>query len=155
MLLLSIAMPTAAASIHQANLICDVTRPNGIVPPNELSRPGWHGNDVLIVGWLEDDGSLYGRPMTAGEVSVKLAWYRFNRGAPLTITGHLVTDPAVTLRASVPEGYEETSIQASGLVFPVEGCWIITGSVPAGSLTFTAMVVPWIPVSTPVASPSD
>ncbi|MGC4189991.1 MAG: hypothetical protein QM589_01990 [Thermomicrobiales bacterium] len=88
-------------------------------------------------------------------MAAKLAWYRFDRGAPLTITGHLATDPAITLQASIPEGYDETFIQASGVTFPTEGCWVITGSVPAGSLTFTAMVVPWIPTPTPDASPAN
>jgi hypothetical protein len=153
-LLLAGAMPIAAQTPH-AHQPCDVTKPNGMVPPNQLPNPKWHGNDVLIVGWLEENGSLYGKPILDGQVSAKLVWYRFDRGAPLTITGHLADDPSMTLRAGIPEGYEETFIQASGVTFPTQGCWVITGSVPNGSLTFTTMVVPWIPTSTPVTSPDD
>ncbi len=49
--------------------------------------------------------------------------------------------PAPPLRADIPEGYGLSGFQASGVIFPTEGCWEVTGRVGNVSLTFVTLVV--------------
>jgi hypothetical protein len=49
--------------------------------------------------------------------------------------------PGPPLTASVPSGYGDTGFQASGVYFPTEGCWQVTGKVASTSLTFVTFVI--------------
>lgn len=60
---------------------------------------------------------------------------------PLTVTGHRLNGPGPRLRARVPEGYGATGFQASGIIFPSEGCWKVTGTVGEANLTFVTLVL--------------
>ncbi|MDE3111597.1 MAG: hypothetical protein KGK34_01490 [Chloroflexota bacterium] len=40
----------------------------------------------------------------------------------------------------MPDGYGDTGFQASGVLFPTEGCWEITGAVGNSTLTFVTLV---------------
>ena len=47
---------------------------------------------------------------------------------------------AAPLRARIPEGYGDTGVQATALIFPTEGCWEVTGKVDRANLTFVVKV---------------
>jgi hypothetical protein len=77
------------------------------------------------------DGSLY----------TKLAWWRRVKGE-LHVSGERLDAPAAPLRADVPAGYPETGFLPTGLTFPSEGCWKVTGRIGNGRpLSFVAFVV--------------
>ena len=40
-----------------------------------------------------------------------------------------------------PDGYGLTGFQASGITFPTEGCWEISGTVGSATLTFVTYVI--------------
>jgi hypothetical protein len=66
--------------------------------------------------------------------------YRIATGS-LTITGRRLDGPAPALTADVPEGYGASGFQSSGVRFPVEGCWEVTGHVGTGSMSFVTYVL--------------
>ena len=58
-----------------------------------------------------------------------------------TATGHAV-ETSPPLRADVPAGYPDTGFQPSGLMFPTQGCWSVTGRIGDGKpLTFVTFVL--------------
>lgn len=59
----------------------------------------------------------------------------------MTIEGRRLDAPAPPLWAEIPEGYRNIGFQPSGIVFPTEGCWEVTGKVGDASLTFVTLVV--------------
>jgi hypothetical protein len=135
---------------------CPVTRPNDVPYPEfgEVEPPsardpdpeGGYGNDALWTNlWMWGEGEV---PVPSSHVlpdgsfgEMKWAWYRYVPGT-LTIDGRRLDAPAPPLRASVPEGYGSTGFQVSGIIFPTEGCWEITGRVGDASLTFVTLVIP-------------
>ena len=131
-----------------ASSSCVVTPPNGRhnsdetpscpgrVVPNGFT--GNHGNGKLWVG-LPTDRKLLITPEKDGSLGWKFPWWRGVCGR-LTITGRRLDAPAGPLRASIPEGYGETGFQASGVYFPTEGCWEITGRAGDAELTFVVEV---------------
>ena len=48
--------------------------------------------------------------------------------------------PQVILRGR-PDGYGETGIHPSTLIFPSEGCWEVTANVGETTLTFITLVI--------------
>jgi hypothetical protein len=102
-----------------------------------------YGNGRLWVGGLGDGGVIRaGQDFVApdGSVRWKLGWWREVPGR-LEISGRLLDDPAPPLRAVVPAGYGELGFQSSGVSFPSEGCWKLTGRVGSTVLTFVVSVV--------------
>jgi hypothetical protein len=75
-----------------------------------------------------------------GSVRMKFGWWRQVRGL-LKITGRRLDALAPPLRSDVPSGYGMTGFQASGVHFPTEGCWEVTGTVGTTTLTFVAFVI--------------
>jgi hypothetical protein len=75
-----------------------------------------------------------------GRVGMKFGWWRKVPGR-LHITGRRLDAPAPPLQADVPAGYGATGFQPSGLTFPTEGCWEVTGTVHPASLTFVTFVI--------------
>jgi hypothetical protein len=71
---------------------------------------------------------------------MKFGWWR-NVSGQLEITGRRLDGSAPPLHAGVPDGYGGTGFQASGVSFPTEGCWELTGSVGSSSLTFVTLVI--------------
>jgi hypothetical protein len=129
---------------------CPITQPNGIQPPpdaNVFGRgSGDYGNDVLWTSlWIWGDGVVQvpddGRILPDGTIpDMKWAWYRFVPGH-LTITGRRLDAPAPPLQGNT-SGYGETGFNASGITFPTDGCWEITGTVgDKGSLNFIVQVI--------------
>jgi hypothetical protein len=70
---------------------------------------------------------------------VKFGWWRGEAGA-LRIEGRRLDAPA-PLAARIPEGYGDAGFQASGILFPTQGCWEVTGRVGGASLTFVTLVL--------------
>jgi hypothetical protein len=74
-----------------------------------------------------------------GSIDWKFGWWRVTPGK-LAITGRRLDAQAPPPRASVPDGYGDSGFQATGVLFPTEGCWEITGSLPNAKLTFVTLV---------------
>jgi hypothetical protein len=71
---------------------------------------------------------------------MKWPWWRGVRGE-LSIEGRRLDGEAESLGAEIPEGYGLSGFQPSGILFPSEGCWEVTGTVGDASLTFVTLVV--------------
>jgi hypothetical protein len=70
---------------------------------------------------------------------MKFVWWRGVKGQ-LSIEGRRLDADAPPLRASIPDGYGDSGVQASALIFPTEGCWEVTGRVGDAALTFITRV---------------
>jgi hypothetical protein len=121
---------------------CPVTIPNGSSPPGvspDLSR---HGNGALWVDLWPNNRILADPRFVSsdGSISMKFPWWR---GVPgkLTIEGFRLDASAPPIEAQVSPFYGETGFQPSGILFPSEGCWQITGRVGEASLTFVTLVI--------------
>jgi hypothetical protein len=87
------------------------------------------GNILMGPHNVEPDGSL----------SMKFVWWRGVKGQ-LSIEGRRLDADAPPLRASIPDGYGDSGVQASALIFPTEGCWEVTSRVGDAALTFITRV---------------
>lgn len=142
-----LSVPTATArSVNVAG--CPVTRSGRFVPPSGVpyyalfGADSSYGNGQLWVGNLPENGVIIAGsdPVEPDElISRKFGWYRVAHGL-LTITGRRRDAPAPPARTSVPSGYGDTGFQPSGVSFPTEGCWEITGTVGSTTLTFVTFV---------------
>jgi hypothetical protein len=106
---------------------------------------GWgsaHGNASLWVGGLWPHGVVIITPDDVnpdGRLSMKFGWYRLTSGF-LTITGRRLDAPAPSA-SGLASGYGLTGFNASGVNFPTEGCWQVTGRVGRVTLTFVTFVI--------------
>jgi hypothetical protein len=126
---------------------CPVTRPNGSSPSKNAGFN--HGNGVvwvalwprgkLLAGPLPD-GSSWAEVGPDGSIRAKLGWWRGVKGR-LTITGRRLDALAPRLGSEVSAGYGVSGFQPSGLIFPSEGCWEVTGKVGEAKLRFVTLVV--------------
>lgn len=128
---------------------CPVTLPRPFAPPPGVSKDSLFGsersfgNGKLWVGGLGSKGVIVAPPdfiERDGSVGWKLGWWREVSGL-LTIIGRRLDGPASPLRADVPSGYGMTGFQASGVYFPTEGCWEVSGRVSTTTLTFVTFVI--------------
>jgi hypothetical protein len=127
---------------------CPVTLPRGVGPSGVSADDFWgwdssHGNGTLWVGGLWPRGVIEAGPEFVGEdgsVGMKFGWWRTAAGK-LRITGRRLDSPAPPARGVVPDGYGATGFQASGVDFPTEGCWEVTGTLPTTSLRFVTFVI--------------
>jgi hypothetical protein len=107
---------------------------------------GWgasYGNGQLWVGGLWPDGVIAAGPgfiNKDGSVGMKFGWWRAVPGV-LAITGRRLDAPAPPLHADVSTGNGEIGFQASGIDFPTDGCWEITGKVGSITLSFVTFVI--------------
>ena len=106
--------------------------------------PSAYGNGSLWVGALWPNGVVI---MTRddvgpdGRLGMKFGWYRLTSGY-LTITGRRLDAPAPPASGlTFPGGYGLTGFNASGVIFPTEGCWQVTGRVGRVALTFVTFVI--------------
>jgi hypothetical protein len=144
----SIAMPTITADASISNVAsCPVTHPIGAAPSGQerpfASSALAFGNAQLWVAPLQDDGVIRADSRSIesdGSISTKFGWWRIKPGT-LTISGRRLDAPAPPLRADVPDGYGTEGFQASGVFFPTEGCWEVTGAVGDSALTFVTFVL--------------
>ena len=128
---------------------CPVTigHPVPATKPWRESLFGWgdaYGNGSLWVGGLWPHGVIM---MTrddvgpGGRLGMKFGWYRLTNGY-LTITGHRLDAPAPPASGvTFPGDYGLTGFNASGVIFPTEGCWQVTGRVGRVALTFVTFVI--------------
>ena len=127
---------------------CPVTLPSRAGPPGVSPRDffGWrdsYGSGKLWVGGLWPGGVIIADASFIakdGSVGMKFGWWRAASGK-LEITGRRLDAPAPPARGIVPDGYGETGFQASGVEFPTEGCWELTGALPRTRLTFVTLVI--------------
>lgn len=101
------------------------------------------GNRDLWVGGLGEDGVILADPrflQSDGSIGTKFGWWRTVAGK-LTITGRRLDAPAPPAGTSVPAGYGLQGFQSSGVYFPAQGCWEVTGSVGGSELTFVTFVL--------------
>jgi len=124
---------------------CPVTQPT-TAPPEMRERlfgsGSAHGNDDLWVGGLGEDGimAIDERSVdTDGSIGTKLGWWRNVPGSVL-ISGRRLDSPAPPASGEGSDGYGNLGFQASGVHFPTEGCWEITGSIGESELTFVTFV---------------
>ena len=113
--------------------------------PPAGNNPGTsaYGNGKLFVWALDVHGTIVASPDMVnrdGSIGWKFPWMRMVPGS-LTITGRRLDAPAPPLKSYVPFGYGHTGFQASGVTFPGEGCWQVTGKVDHTSLTFVNLVI--------------
>lgn len=125
---------------------CATTKPSQGPPDLRNAFFGWgssYGNGQLWVGGLGLDGVIAAdsRFVNAdGSIGWKFGWWR-KIGGDLTITGRRLDASGPPLRADVPSGYGPSGFQASGVYFPTEGCWEITGQVRTTALTFVTFAI--------------
>jgi hypothetical protein len=127
---------------------CPVTLPRsagppGVSPGDFFGSGASHGNGKLWVGGLWPRGVIHAGPEFVaqdGSVGMKFGWWRAATGK-LQLTGRRLDGPAPPARAHVPAGYGDTGFQASGVDFPTEGCWEVTGALPTTSLRFVTFVI--------------
>ena len=134
--------PVLAASAPEPKGTCPVTLPNEITPPGGKSAGMNHGDgkiwtamwphNVVIAtpDYIESDGS----------VGMKWPWWRGVKGK-LKISGNRLDGKAPPLTAYLPEGYARSGFQPSGISFPTEGCWEVTGAVGDARLTFVTLIL--------------
>lgn len=110
------------------------------VPQRVLHEGGvssnWYGNDVLWV-LLPNGGRIVKAP--GEKLAEKFPWVRLVHGT-LRIDGRRLDGAAPPARAQVPSGYGLSGFQASAIVFPKVGCWVITGTIADEKLTFVVEV---------------
>jgi hypothetical protein len=146
--------PTPAPLTQAAIDSCQVTVPNGNLPPGVELPPDLepqfklptHGDNELWVG-LEEDGKVRIDPeidpdavRSDGSLRAKFPWWRGVQGQ-LIIVGQRLDAPAPPLGSRIPSGYGNSGFQATSLHSPSEGCWEVTGSVGDASLTFVTLVI--------------
>lgn len=76
----------------------------------------------------------------AGKEGNKVIWIR-PQGSQLEVTGRRLDADAPPLSASIPCCYP-TGFQVTGLFFPTEGCWEVTGKAGGHELRFVTEVRP-------------
>lgn len=140
--------PPAEASIgplpSTAAGSCPVTIGNGNTPPGEAQSTLNFGNGRLwTVLW--PGGLIFVPPIDVGpdgSLGMKFPWWRGPdvHGA-LHIRGHELT-LGLPVRADIPDGYGDTGFQATGINFPVAGCYEIVGEAGGAELTFVTLVRP-------------
>jgi hypothetical protein len=128
---------------------CPVTVANGKEPPGERPSSLHHGNGALWTVLQPAGIDRGGTPEPDGSTSQKYPWWTVGTEGDLAIEGHrLDTAVASPLRARVNSGLPDTpfaavpggSFWSSGVSFPTEGCWQVTGRVGAASLTFVVFM---------------
>ncbi len=142
----------ATTSRAQPVTLADARRcPVTIGHPVPRTRPwreqlfGWpsaHGNGSLWVGALWPHGVVIMTPDDVnpdGSLGMKFGWYRLTSGL-LSITGRRLDAPAPPLSGQA-SNYGLTGFNASGVRFPTEGCWQVTGRVGHVALSFVTFVI--------------
>lgn len=133
-LLCCVCLPWAMGAQKSAN--CAVS------PTVEATAPREPGVDPLFGAWhINADRSMWAlhQRWQAG-VANKEPWIR-PAGIHLVVTGRLLNGEALPLNVSVAGTYG-TRFQATGMEFPIAGCWEVTGKAGDKSLSFVTEVEP-------------
>jgi hypothetical protein len=138
----------AAADDGRASATCPVTLPNREPPQAAALKavppipPVWDGNGKLWVK-LWPRGVMVATPATTapdGSFAFKIPWWRATTGT-LAITEVRLDAHAPRIRNALGAGYGLTGFEPSGIAFPTQGCWRVTGHVGRASLSFVTLVV--------------
>jgi hypothetical protein len=106
-------------------------------PPGTTIHLSMYGNDALWVT-IPPDGIMR-VPARDDRLGQKVGWVRLIDGG-LTIGGRRLDGPAPPVEAHVPSGYGSRGFQATGVFFPNDGCWEITGHLANRELRFVLAV---------------
>jgi hypothetical protein len=98
-----------------------------------------YGNRALWVG-VWPSGVVVWKPKLDGSIRMKFPWWREATGR-LRIEGRRTDGSGPPLSARVPDGYGERGFQPTGIHFPTQGCWEVTGRVGDASLTYVTLVL--------------
>jgi hypothetical protein len=122
--------------------MCPLTLPNGNQPPADHDVGANHGNGVLWTAMWPHNVVIATPDYfdEHGAVVMKWGWWRGVAGE-LRITGRRLDGKAPQLTAGVPGGYGRRGFQPTGISFPTEGCWEVTGAVGDAKLTFVTLVL--------------
>ena len=127
--------------------LCAVTEPEWVKPPEDsaVGNPPEFGHY-----YVNEDRSIWAAAWWTGiekdylrageERGIKTGWFR-PAGEELIITGRRLDGQAPPLETSVPCCYP-TRFQATGLIFPAEGCWEVTATAADRELSFIVQVEP-------------
>ena len=143
-------VPRAPATLH-----CAVTIANGQAPPGESKSPSDFGNDglwtllpvdgKLVVSMTRPlpPGTVFGEFGRDGSISTKFPWWGAkSAGRHLRITGRRLDRNARPLRATIaPAVTRAPHFWATRIKFATQGCWRVTGTTGAQTLTFVVQVV--------------
>lgn len=114
---------------------CSVSKGMLDTPPEDpnaapFGSGPWHINPDRTI-WVWD------KAYKAGDANERL-WIRPS-GTQLVVVGRRLDREAPPLQSVIPCCYP-TGFQASGLLFPTEGCWEVTGTAGSSKLTFVTKV---------------
>ena len=119
---------------------CPLTLPNGRTPTKAAGMN--HGNGRMWTA-LWPHNVVIAEPdyqREDGSVGMKWPWWRGVKG-DLAIEGRRLDGEAPPLRADIPGGYGDKGFQPSGIYFPTEGCWQVTGKAGRAELTFVTLIL--------------
>lgn len=134
--------PALTVSVAPSKGTCPLTLPNENTPPGENAAGMNHGNGELWTA-MWPHNVVIGTPDyidVDGSVGMKWPWWRGVKGK-LAITGRRLDANARPLTADVPGGNGRSGFQPSGISFPTEGCWEVTGAVGEAKLTFVTLIL--------------
>lgn len=126
------------------SFVCPVTEPLWLKPPDD---PAVQGSPEPGYYYVNQDRSMWASAwwkgqkedaLRATEEGVKVGWFR-PAGADLEITGRRLDSESPPLEAHLPCCYP-TRFQASGLVFPMAGCWEVTAKAAHSQLSFVVSI---------------
>jgi len=141
--------PRASATSH-----CAVTIANGQTPPGESRSPSDFGDGglwtllpvdgKLVVSMTRPlpPGTVFGELRSDGSIATKFPWWGAqSAGRHLRITGTRLDRYAKPLRASIaPAVTRAPHFWATRITFATQGCWQVTGTAGAQTLTFVVHV---------------
>ena len=143
-LLMSIVL-TGCTAMNAAASDCQVTEPAWAKPPEDSAVQDTPEHGYYFVnedssmwasaGWTKQEENY----LRAGE-DIKVGWFR-PAGAELESTGQRLDGEAATLETHIPCCYP-TRFQATGLVFPTQGCWEVEARAEDRKLSFVVWVEP-------------
>ena len=142
--------PAAPGAVPASrSMRCPVTIANGNGPPGEQPSSAYHGNGALWTALPPDGIDRGGTPEPDGSTSQKYPWWTVGTDGDLSIQGRRLDAAVATpLRARVNSGEPQTPFTevrggrfwSSGISFPTDGCWQVTGRVGATGLTFVVFM---------------
>ena len=142
-LIMSIVL-TACTAMNTADS-CLATEPAWAKPPEDSAvqdSPAYgyyfvnEASSMWASAWWTKQEENY---LRAGE-DIKVGWFR-PAGADLEITGQRLDGKAPALETHIPCCYP-TRFQATGLVFPTDGCWEVIARAEDRELSFVVWVEP-------------
>jgi hypothetical protein len=126
--------------------VCPLDEPSWAKPPEDSAvqdTPDFghyfvnEDRSIWASAWWTGQEEKY---LRASEDGIKVGWFR-PAGATLAITGQRLDGPGAAMESEVPCCYP-TRFQATGLIFPTEGCWEVTAKAAERELSFVVWVEP-------------